>query len=1435
MPTPPPLRAEEAQDPRQTPFDYIVVGSGAGGGPLAARLALAGKRVLVLEAGLDPMVTDPKPGDPLDHPDARQPSASWREVAAAPGYHAPSTEDRDISWSFSVRHYDDDKTQQADTKYFPERDPSAGGGKGPGKGGIFYPRTSALGGCTAHHAMIVVKPNDSDWNRIAQRTGDETWRASAMQGYFARIESCKYYREFDGFFRKGLGIFYQALRWVVGLINPRYQHDWGGHGFFGWQPTSFIDPFVILGIARGDRTFKRVLFGVIWFLLRRKGAISVLKQALARLQIVQYLDPNFEGGRGAHGQLAFIPIGTDGKRRTGVREHLLAVADKHPDRLVIATGVLVTRVLFDRPDPQGPPRAVGVAAVPATNLYEASPHSTEAGRAQAPPAVPYFAKREVVLAGGSFNTPQLLMLSGIGEKEHLEEHGIPGPCGLDETKPVAGVVDLPGVGRNLQDRYEVSVVSRTDQPLTTLDKVSFRPGDANDPARRQWAEKGDGLYSTNGGALAIFAKSSSRLQDRPEADPDLFIFGLPAAFRGYYWGYSEELLRATKGAPQDTPNLWTWVILKAYTNNHGGTVRLRSNRAVEQPEICFRSFHEGPDPSGDVAALLDGVQFVREMNARVKAFAHEIQPGSARAKGSADLERWVLNEAWGHHACGTCRIGGDRWQANPADLRDQGAVLDSRFRVHGVSNLRVVDASVFPEIPGYFIVTPIFMIGEKAADVLLEDSERYPQELEAAEAAAVRGRRQVAMPRSPAAAPVAPDAAVRLPADTVGLAFSGGGIRSATFCLGFLQALAARGRLRGVDILSTVSGGGYIGAFLGRLFTRFQGRAVDDKVGRVEEKLAAPSAETGWLRTHANYLSGEGRVDVLTNLAAVWRNLFAVHIFVALLLLAAFTGLRWVSGPAEPRPIQAWGQTWTLAISPWWWLPLLALLGAVVPIWCGFWIAPWPGRSRPHPVVPLLAWMALLGGAVVALRIPGASNVGVIALGVLLLAWVYQEAAQWQLRPGTAPEMHGAIARNRLTRAQATSLVLLAAAAGWFLLDTAARTATARGVVPRAAGVMAALAGLLPFLRPLASKLTAKRKEEGPWAVAGKIAMGAVALALAAFLLFAIDVVAHRVFRAGDTIGHLVFYVTLIVSVALGRATGFANLCSLQQLYGSRLVRTFLGASNESRIGARGFEPPTTVQVADADDDLPLQQYHPEAHGGPLHLINVCVNETVDAASGRPLRQDKGLSMCLGPCGLSVGQRFHSLWEGNGAPPGTVRPLRVSSDPQSFHVLATQQGAVQVEPLRLGQWMAISGAALATGSGRLTSLPLSILLGLLNARLGYWWNSGIAAANRPGRYPPTLWRRIKGLPGWIFRAQGLVLNEWRSYFGGPSQRLWFLSDGGHFENTGLYELLRRRVAFMIAVDAGHDPAYQHDATALLVRRVRQDFGAHFTWMDPPRA
>ena len=128
--------------------DYIVIGSGAGGGTVAARLAESGFSVLVLEAGGDP---------------ASGGSVNYQ----VPAFHPFATEDSAFRWDFFVRHYPDLARQQRDPKFLPDRD------------GVWYPRAGTLGGCTAHNAMIFVYPSNTDWDLIADLTGDASWRSPA--------------------------------------------------------------------------------------------------------------------------------------------------------------------------------------------------------------------------------------------------------------------------------------------------------------------------------------------------------------------------------------------------------------------------------------------------------------------------------------------------------------------------------------------------------------------------------------------------------------------------------------------------------------------------------------------------------------------------------------------------------------------------------------------------------------------------------------------------------------------------------------------------------------------------------------------------------------------------------------------------------------------------------------------------------------------------------------------------------------------------------------------------------------------------------------------------------------------------------------------------------------------------------------------------------
>jgi choline dehydrogenase len=296
----------------------------------------------------------------------------------------------------------------------------------------------------------------------------------------------------------------------------------------------------------------------------------------------------------------------------------------------------------------------------------------------------------------------VLKLSGIGPKEELEKFKIPVR------------VDLPGVGTNLQDRYEIGVISEVKENFVLLENLAMgepAPGQEPDAALREWREHRTGVYTSNAVIVGILKKSQPALPA-----PDLFIFAVPGFFKGYYKGYSQDRANADLATKH---NLLTWLVMKAHTKNRAGTVTLRSTDPRDVPEINFHYFYEGTDrdQDEDLDALVQGFRFIRKINGIAidkGVVKREIWPRlEDNVQDETAIRDFVTREAWGHHASCSCPIGAEG---------DRMAVLDSRFRVRGVRNLRVVDASVFPRIPGTFIVTNVYMISEKASDVLAEDN-----------------------------------------------------------------------------------------------------------------------------------------------------------------------------------------------------------------------------------------------------------------------------------------------------------------------------------------------------------------------------------------------------------------------------------------------------------------------------------------------------------------------------------------------------------------------------------------------------------------------------------------------------------------------------------------------------------------------------------------
>jgi len=180
------------------------------------------------------------------------------------------------------------------------------------------------------------------------------------------------------------------------------------------------------------------------------------------------------------------------------------------------------------------------------------------------------------------------------------------------------------------------------------------------------------------------------------------LFFAAGYFRGYFPGWHIDAF--------DHFNVISSLMLRAHTLNRAGTVMLRTADPRDVPEINFHYFSEGTDTTGaDLAACVQGLQLARNINAQLgNIIEQELFPGPNYV-GEAGLAEWAQNESWGHHA--SC--------SNQMAPMANGGVVDNNFKVYGTNNLRVVDASIFPNIPGYYPMVPLLMISEKASDTVL--------------------------------------------------------------------------------------------------------------------------------------------------------------------------------------------------------------------------------------------------------------------------------------------------------------------------------------------------------------------------------------------------------------------------------------------------------------------------------------------------------------------------------------------------------------------------------------------------------------------------------------------------------------------------------------------------------------------------------------------
>jgi choline dehydrogenase len=335
----------------------------------------------------------------------------------------------------------------------------------------------------------------------------------------------------------------------------------------------------------------------------------------------------------------------------GGRRCSTSVAYLHPalgrPNLTVETGMQAERVVFD---------GMRAAGVEGSRLGE---------------KLRFDAEREVILCGGTYNSPQLLMLSGIGPAEHLG------------SRLIMPILDRPMVGRNLQDHVKVWALWRSAEPVSLATAMAPEFVEAN---VAQFETEGTGPLASNLAEAGGFARTSPDLQA-----PDLQLHGIPAML-------SED---PPFGLAEHGFSLGVCLL----TPRSRGEVYLAGPEPTAKPAIFHRYF----EAEEDMTRMEAGLELVMEIGGQPALSPFCSEPEQLPASGSkADLQAFIRRHAQTvYHPVGTCAMGAD-----------DDAVVDTELRVRGVEGLRVVDASVMPAVPRGNTNAPTIAIAERAADLI---------------------------------------------------------------------------------------------------------------------------------------------------------------------------------------------------------------------------------------------------------------------------------------------------------------------------------------------------------------------------------------------------------------------------------------------------------------------------------------------------------------------------------------------------------------------------------------------------------------------------------------------------------------------------------------------------------------------------------------------
>ena len=686
-----------------------------------------------------------------------------------------------------------------------------------------------------------------------------------------------------------------------------------------------------------------------------------------------------------------------------------------------------------------------------------------------------------------------------------------------------------------------------------------------------------------------------------------------------------------------------------------------------------------------------------------------------------------------------------------------------------------------------------------------------------------------------------------------GLALSGGGVRSATFSLGLLRGLAqAResaaeavtgtaadtapgtgptsepaaprtlacdGLLGRFDYLSTVSGGGYVGAMFGRLVDTYGIAAAQRQMARSDSPVLQ------WLRRNGRYLTPSGSRDLGIAVVTYLRAWLAIHtefMFACMLLGLVVIMPHLVQHSTQLLEPAGWSR-W---VTPWWPVALGVWIITAPGLITGYWAA----RDNPDPGARGggLPWrdMAVLAvtGAVAFVLLErlwqgGRFDLRRDALGwssLVALALASGVAGQLVVQSWIAigREPHALLVarvRNRLTRAlrvvalgslAIAGLGALDALSWWVLEELQSGNGWLWGGVGFGSLAVLVLRTLTQPLQRMAADASSHARDWLPrllnlMGYVGLLALVTAWLVVLQWFIFAPETLS--VFRNAPAWmrAALVGIVwSLWVLLTAGNAQ-MANSSSLHSFYRARLTRAYLAVGNRRRaLDGEAPGPADNVTVVVDGDDTALVHYRPETRGGPIHLVTACLNQTRDDRSGLYNADRKGAAVTASWRGLEVG-------------PAGFRALKPGDDGGT-----------------LGRWIAVSGAASSPGAGSYTSRGLALLVYFLGVRLGHWVRAP---------HPRVALRWLSHF-GWRFMPKPLMLaSEASATFFGGDRPWWYLSDGGHFENTAVYPLLKRELEFIVLSDGSCDEHYEFGDIENLVRKARIDFGAEIDFYSREEA